>query len=79
MAPENDAAGEDGAGEGASWRSYRCPVCGHRDGISLEGAESAVIRCTHCDTSLEVARKGLDSVKVTVAGGRRSRRARERS
>ena len=63
---------------GGDWRTYRCPVCSHSDGVSLAGTEAVMIRCSHCDTPLEIKRKGTDSVAVTVAGGG-SRRTRERA
>ncbi len=51
--------------------TYRCPVCGHRDAVELEvSREPAVIRCSYCETPLEVAPRGADSVRfaVQVAG-----------
>lgn len=52
---------------GPERQSYRCPVCGHVDATSLGGAESAVVRCTHCDTHLEVRPKEGPSLSVRVA------------
>lgn len=47
--------------------SYRCPVCGHRDNAELPaGEETGVIRCSHCNTALEVAARGEDSMRFTV-------------
>lgn len=63
---------------GGDWRTYRCPVCSHTDGVSLAGTASVLIRCSHCDTPLEVARKDGGSVTVTVFEGR-ARRSRERA
>ena len=61
------------------WRTYRCPVCSHSDGVSLAGTESVLIRCSHCDTPLEIARRSSGgSVSVTVAS-RPSRRQKERA
>ena len=62
-------------GPGGDWRSYRCPVCSHTDGVSLAGTEAVLIRCSHCDTPLEVRSRGSEAVSVTVAlqlGRRRS-------
>jgi hypothetical protein len=49
------------------WLSYRCPVCSHTDGVSLAGTVSVLIRCSHCDTPLDVRPRGPDSASVTVA------------
>lgn len=57
-------------GPGGDWRSYRCPVCSHTDGVSLAGTEAVLIRCSHCDTPLEVRSRGPDSASVTVAVSR---------
>jgi DNA-directed RNA polymerase subunit RPC12/RpoP len=47
--------------------TYRCPVCGHRDGAELEQGESyRVIACSYCDTALEVWSRGIDSVRFSV-------------
>jgi DNA-directed RNA polymerase subunit RPC12/RpoP len=47
--------------------TYRCPVCGHRDGAVMQPDEEyRLIRCTYCDTSLEVWPRGLDSVRFSV-------------
>jgi DNA-directed RNA polymerase subunit RPC12/RpoP len=42
--------------------TYRCPVCGHRDGTEMEGVRTArVVACPYCSTSLEVQGRGKDS------------------
>ncbi|MGH7477780.1 MAG: hypothetical protein ACRELD_16055 [Longimicrobiales bacterium] len=47
--------------------TYRCPVCGHRDVAELEvSSDAAVIRCSYCETPLEVAPRGADSVRFSV-------------
>src|SRR5438477_12526620 len=46
------------AGATTSWRSYRCPVCSHTDGVLLAGADEVLIRCSHCDTPLESSVRG---------------------
>ena len=47
--------------------SYRCPVCGHRDVAELApGQESMVIACSYCNTSLEIASRGADSLRFSV-------------
>ena len=62
------------------WLSYRCPVCCHTDGVSLAGTVSVLIRCSHCDTPLEVRQRGPDSASVTVAAPPSRRRTqRERA
>ena len=47
-----------------AWQSYRCPVCGHTDAVSA--AELTAIRCSHCDTALEVDLSTLDRERVAV-------------
>jgi transcription elongation factor Elf1 len=35
--------------------SYRCPVCGHRDGAELDSRQLArQVDCSYCGTSLEL-------------------------
>lgn len=68
---------EDDVSDG-EWRTYRCPVCSHTDGVSLAGADAVLIRCSHCETPLEIRRRGADSVAVTVSSAR-ARRLRERA
>lgn len=47
--------------------TYRCPVCGHRDGVELNADETArVIECSYCETPLEVSSRGDDSVRFSV-------------
>ena len=47
--------------------TYRCPVCGHRDAVTLEASQgSLVLECSYCDTPLEVSARGADSVRFTV-------------
>ncbi|MEJ2502800.1 MAG: hypothetical protein P8177_05690 [Gemmatimonadota bacterium] len=47
--------------------TYRCPVCGHRDTAELaQGQESMVIPCSYCNTRLEVASRGPDSIRFKV-------------
>ena len=59
------------------WRSYRCPVCSHTDGVLLAGADAVLIRCSHCDTPLEVsARGGGQTAAAKVAQLRRQARER---
>jgi hypothetical protein len=53
-------------------------VCGHTDGVSLAGTVSVLIRCSHCDTPLEVSARGPDSASVTVALPKVRRRTPER-
>jgi hypothetical protein len=59
------------------WRSYRCPVCSHTDGVLLAGADAVLIRCSHCDTPLEVSvRGGGQTAAAKVAQLRRPERER---
>jgi transcription elongation factor Elf1 len=47
--------------------TYRCPVCGHRDVAELDAPDAVrIIACSYCATSLEVAARGLDSVRFSV-------------
>lgn len=46
--------------------TYRCPVCGHRDVAELDATEVRVIGCSYCATPLEVAARGIDSVRFSV-------------
>ena len=65
------------AGATTSWRSYRCPVCSHTDGVLLAGADEVLIRCSHCDTPLQVsARGGGQTASAKVAPLRRPARER---
>jgi DNA-directed RNA polymerase subunit RPC12/RpoP len=54
-------------GEQVHSGTYRCPVCGHRDTADLPaGQESLVIACSYCNTPLEVASRGPDSIRFKV-------------
>jgi hypothetical protein len=65
------------AGAMTSWRTYRCPVCSHTDGVLLAGADEVLIRCSHCDTPLEVSgRGGGQTAAAKVAPIRRPARER---
>jgi transcription elongation factor Elf1 len=46
--------------------TYRCPVCGHRDGVELAADEVRLIDCSYCDTPLEISTRGPDSVRFSV-------------
>jgi len=60
------------------WRSYRCPVCSHTDGVLVVGADAVLISCSHCDTPLEAnADSGWQTAAAKVAGV--CRQARERA
>ncbi len=55
-----------GADQGHSG-TYRCPVCGHRDTADLPAGQNAlVISCSYCNTPLEVASRGADSLRFSV-------------
>lgn len=48
--------------------SYRCPVCGHHDMADVPaGEETALIRCSHCGTELELTSRDAESFSVQVA------------
>jgi hypothetical protein len=60
----------------SAWRSYRCPVCSHTDGVLLAGADAVLIRCSHCDTPLEVSVRGGGqgtTAKVAALGRQKER------
>jgi transcription elongation factor Elf1 len=47
--------------------TYRCPVCGHKDGTEIDvSVESVVIACSYCDTPLELSSRGADSSRFSV-------------
>lgn len=47
--------------------TYRCPVCGHRDTAELPPSQdTAVIRCSYCQTPLEVSSRGSGSLRFSV-------------
>ena len=47
--------------------TYRCPVCGHSDSVEMTvEKESLVTPCSNCDTLLEVAFRGEDSIRFRV-------------
>jgi len=57
--------------EEAQYGTYRCPVCSHRDGAEIRRGDTVgLIRCSYCDTSLELSPRGRDPVRfaVQVAG-----------
>lgn len=67
---------DSGASAATAWRSYRCPVCSHTDGVLLAGADAVLIRCSHCDTPLEVSGRGAGqnaAAKVAPLGRLRER------
>ena len=64
--PTSDA---DEASTDIGWRTYKCPVCSHTDGVLMAGAREVLIRCSHCDTPLEVSGKG----ERAGGGGHRGR------
>lgn len=59
----------------AGWHSYRCPVCGHTDGVELAGS-TGTVPCTHCATPLELVVRAPDEAQVTVRVASRWRRSR---
>lgn len=45
-----------------SYGTYRCPVCGHRDGAVMDRMDSErVVSCPYCETPLELRVRGRDS------------------
>lgn len=47
--------------------TYRCPVCGHRDGMTLPRSESTgLVSCSYCETPLEVTARGTGSVRFSA-------------
>lgn len=62
----SESDGPSAAPGDGDWRSYRCPVCGHADEVALPEDEPLRIRCSHCETALEVERSGAGSERVSV-------------
>jgi uncharacterized Zn finger protein len=62
--PEHEQPPEGGIQ--ATWRRYRCPVCGHTDGVTMEEAGTARIRCSHCGAVLEARLESASAERVTV-------------
>ena len=50
-----DGLGGEQAPVSEPWFSYACPVCGHRDGASLEVGTAKRVSCGHCETVLELS------------------------
>jgi hypothetical protein len=46
--------------------SYRCPVCGHADGVELRAGGVVRIPCSHCRTLLELRLNTERSERVSV-------------
>lgn len=46
--------------------TYRCPVCGHRDGVSFMSAETLRVACSHCGASLELTLRSEEKERVSV-------------
>lgn len=47
--------------------TYRCPVCGHKDGMEIDVSKAPVaIECSYCNTPLELSSRGEDSVRFSV-------------
>ena len=50
-----DRPSEASARGSEQWFSYACPVCGHRDGASLDVGSARRVNCGHCETVLELS------------------------
>ena len=46
--------------------SYRCPVCGHTDGVELRAGGVLRVPCSHCQTLLELRLDTERSERVSV-------------
>jgi uncharacterized Zn finger protein len=46
--------------------SYRCPVCGHTDGVELKVGWPLEVPCSHCQTLLELRLDTESSERVSV-------------
>ena len=53
------------------WQRYRCPVCGHMDAVSASTPTIASIRCSHCDTALDVDLSSRDRARVSAQVSRK--------
>ena len=56
---------------GEIWQRYRCPVCGHMDAISASAPVTASIRCSHCETALDVDLSSPDRERVSAKVSRK--------
>ena len=70
---------DSSAGASTSWRTYKCPVCSHTDGVLLAGADEVLIRCSHCDTPLEISVRGLGQTAAAKVAQLRRPAQRERA
>ncbi|MFO7260133.1 MAG: hypothetical protein DIU52_003190 [bacterium] len=53
--------------EDVQYGTYRCPVCSHRDGAEIRRGDAVgLIRCSYCDTSLELTLRSRDPVRFAV-------------
>lgn len=68
-----DRQGSKPARVSEAWFSYACPVCGHRDGASLDVGATRQVNCGHCETVLELSagssRQEKAAARVVVDGG----------
>lgn len=47
--------------------TYRCPVCGHREGAELDTEQPRrVVACSYCETSLEVEPRSRESMRFVA-------------
>ncbi len=48
------------------WFSYACPVCGHRDGATLDVGSTHRVNCGYCDTLLELSAGSASQEKAAT-------------
>ncbi len=48
------------------WFSYTCPVCGHRDGASLDVGSALRVSCGHCEAVLELSASSSDQEQAAA-------------
>ena len=61
-----DRQGAKGAGTSEPWFSYTCPVCGHRDGASLDVGSARRLNCGHCEAVLELSASSSSQEQAAI-------------
>ena len=61
-----DRQGAKAAGTSEPWFSYTCPVCGHRDGASLDVGSARRLSCGHYEAVLELSASSSGQEQAAV-------------
>jgi transcription elongation factor Elf1 len=54
------------SGPSGPWASYRCPVCGHTDGVQVRLPGPFRFQCSHCGAELEAKAPAADEEHLRV-------------